>query len=391
VLLLATALFINYVDRGLLPTAAPMLQGDLHLSASQLGVLFSAFFGTYAIVQIPIGWVADRIGADRVLAVGLVLWAAATMLVGVVSSYVTLIALRLLLGLGEGTGFPCVSKLLAERVPIESLATANGVVGFGYLFGPAVGTFLGGLLMAKFGWRTGFLCFGALSLLWLWPWSRVIAARTKTGALAAYTPTLGILLRQPALWGACLGHFSTNYTFYFMLSWLPFYLVKERGFSTTNMAQLAGAAYVVTALCAYGGGWLIDRFIRRGGSADFAHKGVMVVAQVGAVLCMLGMAVGEQPVAVAAIFAYQVLSGASSPSVFAIPQILAGSKATGRWVGIQNAVGNCSGMVAPALTGFIINATGHFTAAFALSAAVSLLGSRRLGLHAAQDRRDTLG
>jgi MFS family permease len=346
----------------------------LHLSTFQLGVLFSAFFGTYAIVQIPIGWLADRLGADRVLAVGLVLWAAATMLVGVVSSYVTLIGLRLLLGLGESTGFPCVSKLLAERVPVESLATANGVVGFGYLFGPAVGTFLGGLLMAKFGWRAGFLCFGALSLLWLWPWSRVIAARNKTGALAECTPTLGTLLRQPALWGACLGHFSTNYTFYFMLSWLPFYLVKERGFSTTGMAQLAGAAFVVTALCAYGGGRLIDRFIRRGGSADFAHKGVMVVAQLGAVLCMLGMAVGELPVAVAAIFVYQVLSGASSPSVFAIPQILAGSKATGRWVGIQNAVGNCSGMVAPALTGFIINATGHFTAAFALSAAVSLLG-----------------
>lgn len=373
-LLLAAALFINYVDRGLLPTAAPLLQGDLHLNEFQLGVLFSAFFWTYAIIQIPIGWVAERFGADRVLAAGLLLWAISTMLVGVVSGFATLIALRLMLGLGESTGFPCVSKLLADRVPIQSLATANGIVGFGYLFGPAVGTFLGGLMMARFGWRAGFLCFGMLSLLWLWPWSRVIAARAQTPVLAADTPTLGMLLRQPALWGACLGHFSMNYTFYFMLSWLPFYLVKARGFSPTDMAQIAGAAYVVTALCALGGGWVIDRFIMRGGSPNLAHKSAMVFVHGGAVLCMFGMAAGERPLALAAVFAYQVMSGASAPSVYAIPQILAGARATGRWVGIQNAVGNFAGVVAPALTGLIIQTTGRFTAAFALSAAVSLVG-----------------
>ncbi len=374
VLLLATALFINYVDRGLLPTAAPLLQNDLHLSAQQLGVLFSAFFFTYAIVQVPIGWVTDRFGADRVLAVGLFVWAIATILVGVASGFAILIALRLLLGLGESTGFPCMSKILADRVPVEELATANGIVSFGYLMGPAVGTFLGGLLMAQFGWRAGFLFFGTLSLLWLWPWSRVLSATGKPPTQSEHSPTFMTLLRQPALWGACIGHFSVNYTYYFMLSWLPFYLVKDRGFSTTEMAQVAGAAYVVTAVCAYAGGWFIDRYIKGGGSPDLSHKGIMVLGHAGAVLCMVGMAVGAQWLALASVFAYQILCGVSSPSLFAIAQILAGSKAAGRWVGIQNAVGNFAGVVAPALTGFIIDATGHFTAAFALAAVMSLLG-----------------
>ncbi len=374
VLLLATVLFINYVDRGLLPTAAALMQSDLRLSAAQLGVLMSAFFWTYALVQIPIGWVAERYGAQRVLAGGLILWALATILVGLASTYFTLIALRLLLGLGESTGFPCVSKLLAAVVPVESLGTANGIVGFAYLFGPAVGTFFGGMLMAHYGWRAAFLLFGALSLAWLWPWSRIAVRERRVEPTTAGGPTFAMILRQRALWGASLGHFSSNYTFYFMLSWLPFYLVRVRGFSTADMAQLAGSAYLVTALSALAAGWLIDRYVRGGGSTNFAYKSIMAAAHGGAVICMLGMALGPRPFALSCIFIFQALCGASSPGVYAIPQILAGPQATGRWVGIQNSLGNLAGVAAPALTGLIIDRTGQFTAAFVVAAAVSLLG-----------------
>ncbi len=367
-------LFINYVDRGVLPAAAALMQSDLNLSAAQLGVLLSAFFWTYALVQIPVGWVAERYGAHRVLAAGLILWALATVLVGITSAYITLIALRMLLGLGESAGFPCVSKLLAAVVPVESLGTANGIVGFAYLFGPAVGTFLGGMLMAHYGWRSAFLVFGGLSFLWLWPWSRVAVHARAAQRTSAGGPTFAVILRQPALWGASLGHFSSNYTFYFMLSWLPFYLIRERGFSTAEMAQLAGSAYLVTAASALGAGWVIDRYVRRGGSTNFAYKSTMAAAHGGAVLCMLGMALGPRPLALACIFVYQALCGASSPGVYAIPQILAGPQATGRWVGIQNSLGNLAGVAAPALTGLIIESTGHFTAAFVLAAFVSLLG-----------------
>jgi MFS family permease len=388
VLLLATVLFINYVDRGVLPTAAQLMQVDLHLSDSQLGLLLSAFFWTYALIQIPIGWLAERIGADRVLAGGLVVWALATMLLGLASVFPMLIALRLLLGIGESTGFPCVSKLLATAVPVESLGTANGIVGCGYLFGPAVGTYLGGMLMAHYGWRSAFLLFGALSLLWLLPWSRVLKTerlarnRHRAGAQtagasalrAAPGPTFLRLLESRALWGTALGLFSCNYAFYFMLSWLPLYLVRERGFSTVEMAQLAGSSYVVMALCALLAGWAVDRHIRRGGSAGLAYKSIMVAAHGGALLCMLAMAFGSRPLALGAIFLFQALIGASSPGCYAIPQILGGAECSGRWVGIQNSVGNLAGVAAPALTGFIVEATKHFTIAFVVAGCISLLG-----------------
>lgn len=372
--MLAAALFINYVDRGALPTAAHLIQAELHLSKAQLGVLMSAFFWTYASAQIPVGWLAERYGAQRVLAAGLSVWAVATILTGVSSVFPALLLLRLLLGLGESAGFPCVSKLLAAEVPRESLGRANGMVSFAYLFGPAVGTYAGGLLMARYGWRASFLVFGSLSLLWLLPWSRVAAQQATLRQAPVRGPTLADILRQRSLWGTGLGHFSSNYTYYFLLSWLPFYLVRERGYSTVEMAELTGLAYVVSGVCALASGWMVDAFIARGGSANAAYKSAMAAAHGGAVICMLCMALGPRPLVLASIFVYLALVGAASPGVFAVAQIVAGPQAAGRWVGIQNTIGNLAGVVAPALTGFIIQSTGHFTAAFIVAAVVSLLG-----------------
>jgi MFS family permease len=294
VYLLAAALFINYVDRGALPTAAHLMQSELHLSKSQLGILMSAFFWTYATAQIPVGWLAERYGAQRILAAGLTLWALATMLTGVSSVYPVLLLLRLILGLGESAGFPCVSKMLAAAVPRASLGRANGIVSCAYLFGPAVGTYAGGLLMARFGWRASFLVFGFLSLLWLVPWSRLAVKQGSSPQAQSRGPTLLEIVRQRSLWGTGLGHFSSNYTYYFLLSWLPFYLVRERGFSTADMAQLAGLAYVLSGACALAGGWAIDHFIARGGSANSAYKSVMAASHGGAVICMLCMALAPR-------------------------------------------------------------------------------------------------
>lgn len=374
VLLLAAVLFLNYVDRGALPTAANLIQADLHLTSSQLGVLLSAFFWTYATIQIPIGWLAERYGAHRVLAIGLAIWALATMLVGVASSFLLLLALRLMLGVGESVGFPCTSKILAAAVPNESLGTANGIIAFAYLMGPAVGIIAGGLLIEHYGWRTTFAVFGGLSLLWLWPWSRVKIQSRAATSISADTATLWMILRQRALWGTSLGHFASNYTFYFMLSWLPVYLVRERGFSNLEMAKLAGSAYLVNAVFAIVAGWAVDRYIARGGSTNFGYKLVMGTTQLGAIACMLCIAVGPRPVALASIFIYQALCGASSPGVFAVSQIMAGPPAAGRWVGIQNTIGNLAGIVAPALTGFVVDWTGHFTLPFVFAAAVGVLG-----------------
>ena len=375
VFLLATVLFINYVDRGTLPTAAHLMQEDLHLDYTQMGLLMSAFFWTYTLLQIPVGWLAERYGAQRILAAGLTIWACATILTGFVHTFAALLGLRLLLGLGESSGFPSVAKILAAIVPAKGLGTANGIVALGYLSGPVVGTIVGGLLMAHFGWRSAFWVFGALSLLWLWPWSRVAGeVRTAVRSSEDDSTTWWMILKQPSLWGTSLGLFSSNYVFYFMLSWLPSYLQTERGFSIIGMAWIATSAYMVNAVSAFLAGWAIDRFLARGGSANVGYKSVMAVAHLGSVVCMLAMAVGSPKLALISLFVYQALCGASSPGVYAMCEILAGPRASGRWVGIQNSLGNFPGIIAPWLTGYIIQSTGHYTNAFVVAAAVSVLG-----------------
>jgi MFS family permease len=358
-----------------MPTAAHLIQGDLHLNYTQMGMLLSAFSWTYTCSQIPVGWLAERFGAHRILAAGLTLWASATVLIGFAHTFAMLLVLRLMLGLGESAGFPCVAKIMAAIVPPKGLGTANGIVALGYLSGPVVGTILGGLLMAHFGWRSAFWVFGAMSLLWLWPWGGVAGGvRAAVRVSADDSPTLWMILKQPSLWGTALGLFSTNYTFYFMLNWLPTYLQTERGFSLIAMTKLATLAYAVNAVSAFCAGWAIDRYLRRGGSANLGYKSVMAVAHVGSVVCMLTMGMGSPTMALIGVFVFQALCGASAPGVYAMCQILAGPRASGRWVGIQNSLGNLPGIVAPWLTGYIIQSTGHFTNAFVVAAAVSLLG-----------------
>ncbi len=373
-LLLAAVLFLNYVDRGALPTASNLVQSDLHLSKVELGLLFSALYWTYTPMQLLAGWAGERFGAARVLALGLAIWAMSTMLAGVACGFVTLLLLRLTLGVGESAGFPCSSRILAATVPVGSLGIANGITALGYLLGPAAGTYFGGLLIEGWGWRGMFVAFGAISLVWLLPWARVgIRAESRPTATGS-GPPLSVLVRQRGLWATGLGHFASNYTFYFMLNWLPVFLVEERGFTQSGMTQLAGSAYLVNALSAVAGGWLIDRYIARGGAVNAGYKSVMGAAQLATMACMLGMAVGSQPVVLLCMFLYQVVCGAASPGVFAIAQIFAGKQVAGRWVGIQNMLGNIAGIIAPTVTGFVAHATGHFAGAFLLAAAISCVG-----------------
>jgi MFS family permease len=374
VFMLAAVLFINYADRGLLSIAAPLVQPQLHLTDSQLGLLFSAFFWTYTCAQIPVGWIAERFGAGRVLAGGLVLWAVATALVGTVTGFAMLIGLRMLLGIGESAGFPCVAKLLAAAMPVEELGIANGIVGAAYCFGPAAGAFLGGLLMVHFGWRITFIALGAASLLWLLPWRWLAPREAPPAARASSKVPMLTLLRTRALWGTTLGLFCSNYVFFFMLSWLPSYLVRERGFSMAQMTALTGESYTLMAVCSLLGGWAIDLYIKRGGSPNTGYKVTMAVASIGAVGCMLTMGYGSRNLAIAGIFAYQVLAGASAAGLYALSEIFGGTVATGRWVGIQNSGGSLAGVIAPWLTGTLVDLTGHFTMAFLLASAVSLLG-----------------
>lgn len=376
VLLVTAAVFINYIDRGNLATAAPLMQDELRLSASQLGILLSAFYYGYVVCMPAMGWLAERYGAKRVLAVGVTIWSVATLTTGFASGFIALLALRVLLGIGESVAFPCASKLLSQAVEAGRLGVANGIMSFGYLLGPAVGTLLGGYLMTVFGWRTVFMAFGAVSLLWLWPWSRVEISKPAAPAPSSVDsqPSFSQILQRRELWGASLGHFASNYGYYFIVSWLPFYLVKSRGFSLGSMVVIASWAYLLNALSALAMGWFADRWIRAGRSPTIVYKSIMAANHLAGIACMIGMVMLPAAGSIAALFVFEIVSGCSYPGLFAIPQIIAGPRASARWVGVQNAAGNVAGLIAPAITGVLVDQTGLFNVAFALAAGVNFLG-----------------
>jgi MFS family permease len=287
-----------------------------------------------------------------------------------------LVLLRLLLGAGESAVFPASSRLSSTYVPEEQRGSANGAISFGYLVGPAIGTFIGGLLMARFGWRPVFVLFGALSLVWLLPWlrfSRRLAAAPSVVS-ANDAPSYRELLAQKGLWGTSLGHFAGNYNWYFILSFMPLYLVDVRGFSLEGMAWVLSSAYVVNAVCAMASGWFTDRWSRSGRSASTIYKGSMVLSHAVSIGAMAGMMVLPVKGAVACLFVYEIFLGFCSPGTFAIGQTMAGPLATGRWIGIQNFCGNLAGILAPAVTGLLVAATGNYTLAFLLACAVNVLG-----------------
>ncbi|HEY1709708.1 MAG TPA: MFS transporter [Rhizomicrobium sp.] len=382
VLLLAIGLFINYVDRGNLATASPLIKDELHLSNVQLGLLTSAFFWTYTPAQLLSSWLAEKVGPFRVLAAGFALWSIATILTGFAGGFASLIVLRIFLGLGESAGFPCSSKLLADHLPPHQLGTANGFIVAGVALGPAFGTLVGGLLMASYGWRAMFLVFGTVALIWLWPWLSVTrsAPRAVDTQAAQPPPAYSAILSLREMWGCLLGHFSLNYFLYFVLSWLPLYLVKERGFSIAEMAQFGALIYALHGISSITIGWLSDRWVAAGGSITGVRKAVAVASHLVGAVALVVTVLGGPVVSMAALLVAGACLGACGSSFWAITQTLAGPRAAARWVGVQNGVANFAGIVAPLITGVIADRTGSFTGAFFFAAAVAVIGAAGWGL-----------
>lgn len=376
VTLLAAAVFISYVDRGNVATAAPAIKDELRLSASEIGLLFSAFYWTYIPAQLLAGWLAERINGYRTLALGLALWSLATAATGFAGGFAVLLALRLALGIGEGAIFPCSSKLIAENIPAHRLGAANGAMATGLGLGPAFGTFFGGLFMAHYGWRATFVLFGCISLLWLAPWLGATRdARTGERERPKDTaPGFLAILRRREAWAASLGHFCGNYVFYFVIWWLPLYLVKARGFSVPQMAVIGGVMYLVYAASCQVTGWLSDLWIQKGASANRVCKTFLVAAGLGSTAAMMACAVGDATVCVASLFAAGFFFGFATPNIYAIGQILAGPRAAGNWIGVQNCLGNFSGILCPLITGFVVDRTGSYFWAIAVASAITLFG-----------------
>jgi MFS family permease len=376
IFLLGTAVFLNYVDRGAMGIAAPLMKGELGLTEEAYGVAFSAFFWIYAPVQFFAGWLCDRFSVYKLMAGGILLWAGSTFLMGFAGGFASLLVLRVMLGVGESISFPGSSKIIARHIPPERRGMANAAVAAGIAIGPAIGTLAGGLILGGFGWRPIFFVFGIATLLWLLPWRLTVKALPTTGYhdAGARVP-LGLLLTKWPLWSMSIVHALGNYCFYFLLAWLPLFLTKSRGFSIGEMTMLATLGYAVQGACALGYGHFSDWWTRSGRSEAACRRWMMVASQSLAAAAILGLAFAHSALVIALLLCLAgAASAALSLNLYAVAQMFAGPRAAGTWVGVQNAIGNLSGIVGPIVTGIIVQRAGY-NSAFVLTAIIAAVGA----------------
>lgn len=376
--LLGVSVFINYIDRGNLAIAAPLLQDDLRLQPAQLGLLLSSFFWTYASFQILSGWLVDRYNVNWVLAAGFFVWSAATATTGMVHGFAVLLLLRLILGAGESVAFPSYCKILAKHCPECVRGRANAFISSGIAAGPAFGIFFGARLVARFGWRPFFIGLGLLSLLWLLPWARWMPNGPGLPAQSSgAAPSLLRILEERSAWGSFVGLFAYNYLSYFLLTWLPYYLVHARGFSMTTMGNIGGATYGTLAASALVCGWLSDFWMAQGGNLTIVRKTFAALGlAIASVSCIaVELFASNSRLAISFLFLTCAAAGLCTSNLWAITQTIAGPHGAGKWTGLQNFAGNLAGIVSPALTGWVVQRTGNFFWAFAVTAVVLLLGA----------------
>jgi MFS family permease len=386
---------INYVDRVVLSVSATPIAKEFDITPVQLGYLFSSFLWLYVICLVPMGMIVDKFGTRAVNAAGIGLWSIATALTGFAPGFSTLIASRVLMGVGESTTYPAAGRVIREWIPMRERALFAAIFNSGAYFGPAVGGLVLTWLVSTAGWRTAFFVCSAIGFVWLAAWliwfrqpeqaswlsseERAMILRERGGSAAqAAAPSLGIgrLLASTSMLGLMLTQGCAVYTQYLFLTWLPNYLQAERGMSMLKSGALMAlpflGAVILTALIGKLSDTLLtEETIRTGGRRRLAALSMLAGS-----LILLTPLVGN--VYVILLLIMIALSGVASTvamNIALVSDLLRSSADAGRATGLLILGGNIFGISAPIVTGYVIQSTGNFDYAFVVAGALLVVGS----------------
>ena len=349
VTLLFVASLINYLDRATISVALPRLAQELALSPIVKGVLLSAFFWSYALMQVPIGWCVDRFNLRWLYAGSFALWSLACGLTGLAGSLFALILLRVLLGVGESIFLPGGMKIVSRIFPAQERGLPTGFFESGSRLGLALGAPLLAWLILRYGWRSMFFLVGFSALLWLIPWFAVFprhlqntSAEPQLSAQAISKPRMHTLTFDRNLLGLCLGAFCYDYYWFLLVTWLPDYLVTVRHLTLLKAGFYASLPYFVFGVGAPIGGWIADRLIRLGWDETRTRKGIITVAFfTGLLLIPAAWVTGAR--AALALIAGASLVGTAAANLLVIVQNCAPPDEVGVWTGMENFIGNLAG------------------------------------------------
>ena len=376
--LLFVAALINYLDRATLSVALPRISGDLHLDPTAKGVLLSAFFWSYALMQVPIGWLADRVSLRWLYAASFALWSLACGFTGLAASLAVLILLRIVLGIGEAIYLPGSIKFITIAFSPEERGLPTGMFDSGIRTGLAIGAPLVAWLVSRHGWRNMFMLVGFSAVAWVLPWillfpsrlSRAERERTPDAPRPAARKTLTF---NRNLLGASLGFFCFGYYNYLLVTWLPDYLVEVRHLPLLKAGFLAAIPYLVWAVAEPTGGWISDRLVRHGRNETRVRKGMITVGFATGLMLIPAALVGNLTASII-LLSGGSLVGLSSPNLLVVFQACAPHDEVGMWMGFGNFIGNIGGVLSPLLTGILISKTGSYVPGFALAPIILVAG-----------------
>lgn len=385
---------ISYIDRANLAIAAPAIRAELGIDAAAMGLVLSAFFWTYAVMQLPAGWFIDKVGVRISLAFAVTWWSVFTIATGVARGVSQFVGWRLLLGMGEAAAMPSFTKTAFNWFPRSERGIACSIFNSGSTAGSALSLPLVTALIAVVGWRGAFVVTGLIGVVWALVWwfiyrdpeqYRAIAPREVDALLAERgTPqavTVKIswldLFRYRSIWGLMIGLFCLNFAIYFFITWFPSYLLQARGFSLVSLGTWGALPAVMAIVGNWMGGYASDRLLKAGWSHTAARK-TCLVGGMAMASCIGLSAVVESDWQCLALFtlAYASLSFTGA-NVWTVASEMAPTPGHVASIGgIQNFAGNLAGILLTTFTGVMLVITkGSFLIPLGVAGALCLVGA----------------
>jgi MFS family permease len=385
---------ISYIDRANLAIAAPFIGREMGLDAAAMGLVLSAFFWTYAAMQLPAGWIIDRIGVRLSLALAVGWWSVFTITTGFARGISQFVGARLMLGIGEAASLPSFTKVAFNWFPRRERALACSIFNSGSTAGSALSIPLVTWLIVMTGWRGAFIVTGLLGIVWVLLWwfvyrdperYRAVAPEQVDALLAERSAPVtvtskiswGALFRYRSIWGLMIGMFCLNFAIYFFITWFPSYMLQARGFSLTAFGILGMAPALMAILGNWVGGWTSDRLLQNGWSATKARKTCLVGGMMMASSIGLSAFVDSVYLCLALFsLAYASLSFAGANVWTVVSEIAPTPGHVASIGGIQNFAGNLAGIMITTFTGAMLVLTkGSFLVPLAVAGGLCVVGA----------------
>ena len=394
---LFTLAMINYVDRVALSVAAKPIAEEFGLSPVAMGYLFSSFLWTYLVCLIPMGILVDRFGSKALNAAGITLWSIATMLTGGAWNYFSLIATRLAMGVGEATTFPAGGRVVREWIPAGERGVTNAIFMAGTQAGPAVGALVVAWIVSQIGWRGSFLVVGAIGLVWLAAWliwfdkpervrwlgveerAKILRERdADTSAMERKTGATRVLdlLSTRTMWGLALSEGCAVYTQYLFLTWLPSYLQTTRQLTILKTGLFTATPYACAAVLGILLGRLSDRLLTHDAVGQGRRRTMGVVMMLSSAVILFTPWV-ENIWLLLTLFTLSLTGMATAISLnfSLVNDLLRNPEDSGKAMAILVVGGNTFGILAPIVTGYVIQISGSYNWAFGIAGLLLVAGA----------------